>query len=124
MLAFGWCPSLTSVTIPNSVTSIRARAFFKCTSLNSITIPNSVTHIGERAFNGCSNLTSIDFGGILLRTGLIVDSKSAINIDDDDTDGDGLTNYQELIVFGTDPQTADPSNLQYLTYSVNEKRFH
>ena len=28
--------------------------------------------------------------------------------------------YEELIVFGTDPQTADPSNLQYLTYIINE----
>ena len=37
-----------------------------------------------------------------------------------DPDADGLTNYQELIVFGTDPQIADPVNLQYLTYSVNE----
>lgn len=36
-----------------SVTSIGYRAFFDCTGLTSITIPNSVTSIGEFAFSGC-----------------------------------------------------------------------
>ena len=57
--AFYGCPSLTSVTIPNSVTSIGSRAFYDCTSLTSVTIPNSVTSIGYHAFTGCSSLTSI-----------------------------------------------------------------
>ena len=38
---------LTSITIPNSVTSIGVFAFSGCTSLATITIPNSVTSIGE-----------------------------------------------------------------------------
>ena len=41
------CTSLTSVTIPNSVTSIGDEAFDGCTSLTSVTIPNSVTSIGD-----------------------------------------------------------------------------
>ena len=57
--AFSYCSSLTSVTIPNSVTSIGDGAFQNCSSLTSITIPNSVTSIGERAFAACSGLTSI-----------------------------------------------------------------
>ena len=56
--AFKYCSSLTSVTIPNSVTSIGSDAFAGC-GLTSITIPNSVTSIGSDAFEGCSNLTSI-----------------------------------------------------------------
>ena len=48
--AFHYCPSLTSITIPNSVTSIGAGAFGECTSLTSVTIPASVTSIGEVAF--------------------------------------------------------------------------
>ena len=53
------CSSLTSVTIPNSVTSIGAEAFRNCSSLTSVTIPNSVTSIGNWAFNSCSSLTSV-----------------------------------------------------------------
>ena len=57
--AFDGCSSLTSVTIPNSVTSIANRCFQDCSSLTSITIPNSVTSIGFDAFSDCSSLTSI-----------------------------------------------------------------
>ena len=54
--AFSDCTSLTSITIPNSVTSIGSYAFEGCSSLTSITIPNSVTSIGTYAFDGCYNL--------------------------------------------------------------------
>ncbi len=54
-----WQCDLTSVTIPEGVTSIGAGAFCYCGELTSITFPNSVTNIGEYAFNGCSNLTAI-----------------------------------------------------------------
>ena len=57
--AFINCPSLISITIPDSVTNIGSEAFFRCTNLESVTIPNSVTNIGSYAFYGCANLTSI-----------------------------------------------------------------
>ena len=52
--AFDDCSMLTSVTIPDSVTSIGSYAFRGCTGLTSVTIPNSVTSIGEDAFYGCT----------------------------------------------------------------------
>jgi len=57
--AFYGCTSLTSIIIPNSVTSIRNSTFSDCTSLASITIPDSVTSIGNSVFYGCTGLTSI-----------------------------------------------------------------
>ena len=57
--AFSYCTSLTSITIPDSVTSIGEQAFQNCTSLTSITIPDSVTSIGKYAFKYCTSLTSI-----------------------------------------------------------------
>ncbi|MGM9820441.1 MAG: leucine-rich repeat protein [Candidatus Onthomorpha sp.] len=56
--------SLTSVTIPNSVTSIGNNAFRDCNNLTSVTIGNSVTSISSSAFSGCSSLTTLNFNAI------------------------------------------------------------
>ena len=57
--AFYYCSSLTSITIPDGVTSIGDNAFYYCYSLASITIPDGVTSIGSTAVRSCSSLTSI-----------------------------------------------------------------
>ena len=57
--AFGYCYSLTSITLPSNVTSIGDYVFYNCYSLTSITLPSSVTSIGNDAFEYCSSLTSI-----------------------------------------------------------------
>ena len=56
--AFEGCSSLTSLTIPSSVTSIGSVAF-AYSGLTSLTIPSGVTSIGRSAFSGCSGLTSL-----------------------------------------------------------------
>ncbi len=61
--AFDWCNSLTNVNIPDSVTSIGQGAFFRCTSLTSVTIGNGVTNIGNWAFFGCTSLKGVYFKG-------------------------------------------------------------
>ena len=58
--AFSGCTGLTSIDIPNSVTSIENSAFQACTGLTSIDIPNSVRSIGISAFSGCTGLTAIN----------------------------------------------------------------
>ena len=58
-MLFSFCSSLTSVTIPNSVTTIGGSAFSGCSALTSVNIPNSVTTTGGSAFSGCSALTSV-----------------------------------------------------------------
>ena len=57
--AFQGCTGLTSITIPNSVTTIWYSAFLGCTRLTSVAISNSLTTIGTGAFQGCSGLTSV-----------------------------------------------------------------
>ena len=72
--AFSNCTNLTSVTIPNSVSSIGLRhnlevgdwtllydegAFEGCSGLKSVTIGNGVTTIGNGAFGGCVNLSAV-----------------------------------------------------------------
>ena len=56
--AFGDCNGLTSINIPNSVTSIGEWAFMQCSSLTSINIPNSVTSIEQGTFSDCDSLTN------------------------------------------------------------------
>ena len=57
--AFTGCDGLTSVTIPTSVTSIGVHSFSYCSGLISMTIPNSVTNIEQFAFSCCNSLTSV-----------------------------------------------------------------
>ncbi len=46
-----------SITIPNSVESIKSFAFDGCSGLSSLTIGNSVESIGDYAFRNCSGLS-------------------------------------------------------------------
>ena len=58
------CNNLTSVTIPNTVTSIGNSAFAGCVNLTTVTIPNSVKSIGSFAFSGCKKLKSVNINSV------------------------------------------------------------
>lgn len=57
--AFIRCYSLTSVAIPESVTSIDTAAFSSCSNLTSVTLPSTLETIRASAFSNCISLTSI-----------------------------------------------------------------
>lgn len=61
---------LTTLVIPDSVTSISSYAFYGCHSLESITIPEGVTSIDDWAFGCCSNLTRITISSSVTSLGV------------------------------------------------------
>ena len=52
-------PEMETLTIPDSVTSIRSYAFAYCQNLAEVNLPDSVVSIGDRAFEGCEALKEI-----------------------------------------------------------------
>ena len=67
--AFYGCTNLNSVTIPSSVTSIETSAFQDCSSLTSVTIPDGVTSISNNTFYGCTNLKSVTIPSTVISIG-------------------------------------------------------
>ena len=59
--AFSGCDSITSVTLGSELKNIGEYAFYSCTKLTNLTIPSSVTSIGEYAFYHCYDLKNISF---------------------------------------------------------------
>lgn len=57
--AFQACRDLTSITLPEGVTNIASGAFMFCSNLTSITFPESLTTIGDFVFHGCFSLSSV-----------------------------------------------------------------
>ncbi len=51
--AFKSCSSLTSINIPEEVTSIGNSAFEQCANLTTVNLPSELKTIGSRAFYGC-----------------------------------------------------------------------
>ena len=100
---------MTSVTIPESVTSIGGYAFDGCSGLTSITIPEGVTSIGEFAFSGCNSLESLTIPNSVTTIGdgafpFYCDSLVSLTIPDRFIDSSILecSNLQSLTVYGED----------------------
>ena len=66
----GVSQALTSVVIPNSVTSIGEFAFLACSNLANITLGNSVEYIGDCAFQQCSALEGIEIPASVTNVGM------------------------------------------------------
>ncbi len=52
---------LVSVTLPNSIDTLRGHAFEYCHSLREINLPKNLKYIGGHAFDGCEKLERVDF---------------------------------------------------------------
>ncbi len=53
---------LTSITIPEGITSIGQTAFNDCDQLTEVILPNTVTTVGKMAFSNCAKLEKVVFG--------------------------------------------------------------
>ena len=58
-LCFGYCYSLTSVTIPESVQIVDDMTFLDCKQLKSIDLQEGVLYIAGGCFSGCRSLNNI-----------------------------------------------------------------
>jgi hypothetical protein len=102
-------PNVTSITIPDTVTSIGYRSFWQCTTLTNVEMGNGVVTLGSEEFEECYSLTSVTLSTNLAEIGSwdfypdagltsIVIPNSVTNIGDDAFTGcSGLTN----VVIGT-----------------------
>ena len=56
---FSYCDQLTSVTIPEGVTTMERGVFYEDDLLNGVVLPSTLTTIGYHAFGRCIGLTAI-----------------------------------------------------------------
>ena len=114
------CTSLSEITIPSYVTSIKGNAFLNCTSLESITIPSKVATITGTAITGCTALKTLNIESATLdiseltipdNEGLIINC--ATKAQRDAINAMGLTNAKPHFELPLYNLMADGSGYQY-----------
>ena len=103
----------TNITVPNTITTLPARCFYKMNTIQSITVPSSVTTIGSKAFYGTTALTDLTintniFGELTQNTGngtgtLTINGKLMLSSQNTKNIG----NYSHIIINGDVEHTAN-----------------
>ena len=96
--AFAYCSGLTSLTLPDGITSIGDDTFYGCSGLTSLTLPAGITSIGEFAFSYCSGLTSLTLpaGITSINYGAFLDCSGLTSL----TLPDGITSIGSRAFYG------------------------
>lgn len=68
--SFQGCSSLTSIVIPDSVTSLGAGVFQQCTSLTSVTFGNRITALNQGTFLDCQSLVAVSIPSAVSHIGM------------------------------------------------------
>lgn len=109
---FSGCTSLTSVSLPETVTTIGSYAFSGCTSLASFTVDNNISTIRYSAFDGCESLEEF----------VIKDGDTPISLDDMSTmPVKRLQIGREINFTSYSSPKWNSSTLEYATISGNVK---
>ena len=58
--AFGYCSSIETLVLPDSITEIGNAAFCDLTKLESVNIPANITKLGIQVFSNCQSIKSIN----------------------------------------------------------------
>lgn len=105
------CSGLTSLALPESLTTIESGAFFACSSLTSVKLPENLSEIGERAFYGCSSLKKLE-----IPSGIESIGNSCL---------DGCKSLEELVIpfIGTEKAPKSPSKNTLLGTLFGTRRY-
>jgi len=61
--------SITSITLPGSITTLKKDCFSRCLNLKSVNLSNGITTLEDRCFESCTNLIDIIFSNTIISLG-------------------------------------------------------
>ncbi|MBR1652077.1 MAG: leucine-rich repeat domain-containing protein [Alloprevotella sp.] len=128
--AFSQCPELTSITIPNSVTSIGIGAFSGCVRLESLTLGTALTIIGDQAFSGCRALSEVTIPasvtGIRYHAFEYCSGLTSIKVEEGNPQYDSRENCNAIIVTSTNKLLLASNNtfIPASVTSIDERAFY